>query len=298
MKRIRVAALVCAAIIFAYSSAAKAADSLDEQIAALEKENATLKKNLRVEVLQKENAELRKRLNVTAQSEPKPQMVRASTRQNDIAGASSALAYAPPANRAQVAKSPEYYPQVQPTSVQRWSGLYIGGHAGMGFGNWATSDNRVLTGGTTTSATNLDALGAIAGGQLGYSWQIGHFVFGPEFDLSISTVGKNKTQTSVGTGFYNPLYPSQAAASINWLSTLRGRVGFAFEDWLFFGSGGLAIGGINFYSPSWSMNNTETAVGYAVGGGLEYAVNSHLALRAEYLRYQFPKKSTNIVFSS
>ena len=120
------AALIYVATVFSYVGAAKAADSLDEQIASLEKENAALKKSLRLDALQKENAELRKRLNGSSSDQPRPQTVRSSSRQNDVAGASSALAYAPRAS----STHPNNYPAVQPPFAQSWTGVYVGGSFG------------------------------------------------------------------------------------------------------------------------------------------------------------------------
>ena len=106
-------------------------DSLDDQIAALEKENVTLKKSIRLEALKKENASLRSQLGVAAATE-RPKAGQSADRLSSAVGASEALAYVPTKARGRVNEAPmviaepTYY--VPPT----WSGVYVGGHAGMG----------------------------------------------------------------------------------------------------------------------------------------------------------------------
>lgn len=300
MKCIVMPALAVAAIVGTFN-VATATESLDEQIAALEKENATLKKVMRLQSLQKENAELRKRVEVTTRSEPRakaiePETVKSVGRRNTAEVAADAMAYAPGGSSASVTKG---HPPEQPF-VRRWAGPYVGGHAGMGFGNWNSMEvpSSVVAGaGGSVLSENmkLNALGAVAGGQVGYSWQLSHLIFGVEADVSVSSVGATAPRNIVvnfgaGIGGVTAVTTQTADASVDWLSSFRGRLGVASNNWLFFGSGGLAVAGItnviNSYTAPAKVGKTIT--GYAVGGGLAYALSPQLAFRAEYLRYQFP----------
>src|SRR5262245_3838294 len=100
-------------------------------------------------------------------------------------------------------KAPRY---IEPAA--NWSGWYIGAHAGVA---WQQATESVY------SDLSFNKSGFIGGGQLGYNWQHGNFVFGLESDISGLT-GKN----SDGYGFLS--------SSIRWLSTVRGRFGLAVGD--------------------------------------------------------------------
>jgi outer membrane immunogenic protein len=68
----------------------------------------------------------------------------------------------------------------------------------------------------------------------------------------------------------------------DWLATARGRAGFAFDRFLPFVTGGLAVGNVNANVPGFgSASNTNT--GWTVGGGLEYALSRNITAKAEYL---------------
>src|SRR5215831_13025927 len=97
--------------------------------------------------------------------------------------------------------------------VSSWAGWYIGAHFGA---NWQQSD-RSNFGYGAPERTN--ATGFIGGGQLGYNWQHGNFVFGLEGDGSgLSGRGRNDVTYAATTG------------SIRWLSTVRARFGLAVGD--------------------------------------------------------------------
>ena len=105
-----------------------------------------------------------------------------------------------------------YYPP--PASIYNWTGLYAGLNLGY---EWGKVTN-----------TSIDPSGVAGGGQIGYNWQIGQFVFGAETDIQIS----GADDTFAPYKFSNP-----------WFGTLRGRAGFAINNVLLFGSVGLAYGG-------------------------------------------------------
>jgi outer membrane immunogenic protein len=68
----------------------------------------------------------------------------------------------------------------------------------------------------------------------------------------------------------------------DWLGTARGRVGFAFDRFLPFVTGGLAVGDINANVPGFGSATTTNA-GWTVGGGLEMALGKNWTAKAEYL---------------
>lgn len=135
---------------------------------------------------------------------------------------------------------------------------------------------------------------AVAGLHAGYLWQIGSVAFGPEIDLDLATISRAKP-TAVATTSSCPTcitatssYTGEYRHDVHWLSTARLRAGISAADWFFFGSVGAAVGGFEMRSGASSFSSSDVAVGYALGGGVEYAWSPNLALRLEYLRYQFP----------
>ncbi len=304
MKRIVLFFAICAVTIVGNGSPRRAiADDLDSRLAELEKKNLDLKKMVRIEALEKENLALSQKLNVPA----------AHDRTRDAAVTTARAPREPAVYNAMAADYPtKSGPHYAPPEVlaPQWAGPYLGLHAGMGFGKWPTSTSSVSSSGTPGSTTafngsdNSSGLGGLAGFQVGYLWQIGAFVFGPEFDLSVSTVGsKNNLPSnfSITDQTFSGNFVT-SAASLKWLSTIRGRVGVAAGDWLFFGTGGLAAAGLDLESNSpffsTAIANSKVVFGYAAGGGLEYALGPNARLRMEYLYYGFPEKTANFQESS
>jgi hypothetical protein len=247
MKRVVAFFAICAFGIAGNGSPNTAiADDLDSRLAEVEKKNLDLKKMVRIEALEKENLALSQKLNVT-------------TAHTGSAAVTTAKAPREPAvYNAMAADYPtKSGPRYAPPEVlaPQWAGPYLGLHAGMGFGKWPTSISSVSssTGSPATAfnaSDNSSSLGGLAGLHAGYLWQIGAFVFGPELDLDVSTVGNKSTipisfSQSFGGSSFSETFPTTNSATLKWLSTLRGRAGIAAGDWLFFGTGGLATAGLD-----------------------------------------------------
>jgi outer membrane immunogenic protein len=154
-------------------------------------------------------------------------------------------------------KAPRYIEQ--PAS---WAGWYIGANVG---GAWQEAQIE----GASFSKTAF-----IGGGQLGYNWQHGNFVFGLEGDIS-GLSGKNNLSES-GYDF--------ATSSIRWLSTVRGRFGLAVGDTMAYMTAGVAIGGVkNTINEGVSYSSSKTSVGWTVGGGVEHMLNRNWTIGLEGL---------------
>jgi outer membrane immunogenic protein len=167
---------------------------------------------------------------------------------------------------ADLSLAPLYKASPPPVAVAPydWSGFYIGinGGGGWGHSHW---------GGT---GTGFGVDGGQVGGTAGYNRQIGNFVFGVEGDIDWS--GLNGTGTSAGC-------PAGCSTSDSWLSTVRGRVGYAFDRVMPYATGGLAVGDIRAAMPGFS-SGTSTNAGWTLGGGLEVALPGNWSAKAEYLR--------------
>src|SRR5262249_41299671 len=115
----------------------------------------------------------------------------------------------------------------------------------------------------------------IGGGQLGYNWQHGNFVFGLEGDIS-GLSGKN----SITSGY------TSLSSSIRWLSTVRGRFGLAVGDTMAYTTAGVAIGGVRnsvTLFDEFSYSSTKTKTGWTVGGGVEHMLNPNWTIGLEGL---------------
>ena len=163
-----------------------------------------------------------------------------------------------------------------------WSGFYLGAHAGYGRGKYDIDTATVVGGVVVDTASNSFALdGWLSGGQIGFNWQVDQLVLGIEGDMSWSNIG--------GDFQYDPLRPAAiAGADINWLATLRGRIGVAYDRTLLYATGGLARGKDLGFANSVIVTGDRasasgTRTGWAAGGGLEHALTDNLSIKAEYL---------------
>jgi len=171
---------------------------------------------------------------------------------------------------------PAYLPPPPPIPfVHNWTGFYAGAHAGVGWSNGDSSGSA----------------GFIGGGQVGFNYQINQWVLGVEGDLSGTTIKDSVSATVVGPG---AVLTGNAEASLNWVSTLAPRVGYAFNDWLVYGkvggawahTSGTATAGINGLQLA-SVSVDETLSGWMLGIGAEYAVWNNWTAKIEYNMMDF-----------
>ena len=191
--------------------------------------------------------------------------------------------------------------------VFTWTGFYVGGNAGYGF----SGDNSVTTVGAFPAAqtaiasgfipsnTKLKPEGFVGGGQIGYNWQFGSVVLGAEADFQYTDLGQTRTLSN-NLGIY-----SSYRTNTTWLGTVRGRVGYAWDRWMVYGTGGLAYGdvynrhfvGTTGSAPVFAGANKDTETGYTVGAGVEYALpstswlGSAATIKVEYLYYDLGKRT-------
>jgi outer membrane immunogenic protein len=138
----------------------------------------------------------------------------------------------------------------------------------------------------------------IGGGQAGVNWQINQFVLGVEGDGQV-LVGTNNNNNNNFFGFGNN------GNNTRFLGTVRGRGGIAFDRFLVYGTGGVAFGTgptINNFNPFLISagpffnnvnNNNNWRVGYAVGGGVEYAFLNNWSVKLEYLYTDLERTNNN-----
>jgi len=166
---------------------------------------------------------------------------------------------------------------VPPPPIFTWTGFYVGLNVGYGIGR--TDHFDFVTDGTIAPH---GVNGGFVGGTAGYNYQAGPLVVGVLADSDWGVI----TGSTVC-----PVATFVCATRGEFLGSVRGRVGYAWDRLLIFASGGLGLGEFKY-----SVDNTTTGVnaendvfkpGFAVGGGIEYAITNNWSIKGEYLYYGF-----------
>jgi outer membrane immunogenic protein len=167
-----------------------------------------------------------------------------------------------------------------PSAVYNWGGGYLGLNGGYAFGTSDWTFGALSTG-------NFQTNGFLFGGQLGWNFQYGSVVGGLEGDVDWSGLSGSSSSGLCAP----PHVPAGFACTTksDWLSTARGRVGYAFDRILLFATGGLALANVELAvtNPAASISNVEA--GWTVGAGLEYAFADLWTAKIEYLFVDFGK---------
>ena len=206
-----------------------------------------------------------------------------------------------------------------------WTGLYFGANAGYGWGQYSSNitftglgasgltnpvpgfgpagiaGGIIAVGGPTElSGTRIigsgSPSGAIAGGQIGFNWQAGMFVFGAEID------GQWSGQENTFTVACGPRCSATESIKIRSLATGRGRFGLAF-DWIMpYVTGGAAlVNGLNNLSMTVAGTSasflplSHSTLGWTAGAGVEIALWSNWSAKFEYL-YVSANGATKVAF--
>jgi outer membrane immunogenic protein len=146
-----------------------------------------------------------------------------------------------------------YYPSI-------WQGLYAGVH--VGFSNGGD--------------------GVLGGGQLGYNWQSGRIVYGVEGDFALSSIEE-------GASACSPFACAHASASLDWMATARGRIGYLIDPRILaYATAGIGIvswsaeGGITGCQLcTIKLDGTES--GFVFGLGVEGKISETMTARIEFL---------------
>lgn len=169
-------------------------------------------------------------------------------------------------------------------SAYNWSGAYIGGQIGYGWGN----DKWSFQGIDYTVPAKPDGfLGGIYGG---YNWQVGNgFVLGADADFTFSGMKKSGIDGD-DAGTPDPTYGY--GSKIDWTAALRGRLGYGADRFLPYIAGGVAFAHQNVSaSLSSPFSESATRTGWTIGLGVDYAATDNLIVRAEYRYSDFGKKT-------
>ncbi|MFD1703033.1 outer membrane protein [Methylopila henanensis] len=157
-----------------------------------------------------------------------------------------------------------------------WTGPYIGLQAGY---SWGDAKFRAL-GGRVSSSPD----GFVVGAYAGYNFQLdgSPVVLGIETDFNYADIDASRSVLGL-----------RGRTQTDWTGATRARIGYAFDRFLVYGAAGVAyadrevrVRGVG--------RDSKTAVGWTVGGGVEYAATDNIAVRAEYRYSDFGKDSFRI----
>jgi outer membrane immunogenic protein len=155
------------------------------------------------------------------------------------------------------AKAPVFVPGYS------WTGFYAGINGG---GAWGRSD-------WSGFGSDTDVSGGLVGVTAGYNWQTGNLVFGLEGDID---------WTSIKGSFTNAACPTGCETKNNWLGTVRGRLGYAFDRVMPYITGGLAVGDVKA-TQAGVGSVSDTNAGWTIGAGVEAALAANWTAKLEYL---------------
>jgi outer membrane immunogenic protein len=215
-----------------------------------------------------------------------------------------------------------------------WTGFHVGLNAGAGWGNsngqylavaptafdagWPAGDAALAStqaaafaAAASASVTGGNNVGFIGGGQIGYDWQFyGSFLAGLEADIQgiASSGGARSIITAVpaGDGVSNFVGVTSGRSNIQYLGTVRGRLGWLFLPTLLaYGTGGLAYAGVNLHTATsvtsdavttagfGGVNFSNTQVGWTAGGGVEWMFVPNWSAKVEYHYYDLGTVTQN-----
>jgi outer membrane immunogenic protein len=191
------------------------------------------------------------------------------------------------------------------TQTTTWTGLNLGVQAGTAFGG--RSGDAGFDPGTSAALgggdSNYDFDGNFIGGaNIGYDYQFqNNVVLGAVADISYLDRTKKTSYTTPGGSEFSD------ETELNYLGTVRARLGYAMDDVLFYGTGGLAYGdvkqessapstaaGSEFAGYNFDSSSEKTSVGYAVGAGVDVMAAQNLSFGVEYLYTNLGENSQTI----
>jgi len=189
-------------------------------------------------------------------------------------------------------------PVFAPPIVVSWTGVYVGVHGGFyrADKDWSfTSVNNgagVMVPIVPATTTGHRVTGGLFGGQAGFNFQTGSWVWGVEAQWS-GTGGDGSSDCPIPNG------GGICRTDVRWLGTAAGRVGYAWGSALLFGKGGFAWArdryDISFATvPTGNESGTQDRTGWMAGAGLEYALSSNWSVKVEYDYLNFGTDSANL----
>jgi high affinity Mn2+ porin len=196
----------------------------------------------------------------------------------------------------------------EPALPYDWTGPYLGGNLGIAWGSSSWTAGPGVSGSSTLfqPIDHFDEGGSwFTGLQGGYNYVLpNHLFLGAEVDLTAPSfpklpAGANPFGLSIGG---NTTFPSPALGNVDFFETVlmsgtvRGRIGYALDDWLFYGTGGFAWSYDRQSLTQVSTGNTATPtlwrLGWAAGAGVETPIAPHWTAGLQYLYTGYGNSTT------
>ncbi|MFN3170724.1 MAG: outer membrane protein [Hyphomicrobiales bacterium] len=162
----------------------------------------------------------------------------------------------------------EVIPDVISYQDSLWTGFYAGVHGGFGLLDTQGSDG--------IDGENYRT--PIGGAHAGFNYQVGSFVLGLEADVSAINIDED-----LDTPF--------ADVKADWIGSARARVGYAFDQVMFYATGGGALAHAESTSNTSGVSDDNIHKGYVLGAGVEVFVSHDWVIGAEYLRYELDEEA-------
>ena len=158
-----------------------------------------------------------------------------------------------------------------------WTGIYVGANVGYAWGRTTGT-----AGIAAPAVGHFDINGWQAGGQIGGNYQIQNWVLGIEADYQWADIDGSATVGAVTD-----------TARVRSYGTLRGRVGYAWDRWMVYGTGGWAFDArtrYTFATPA-AFSGSRDLNGWAAGAGVEYAFAPNWSAKLEYLHVDLDSRT-------
>jgi outer membrane immunogenic protein len=161
-------------------------------------------------------------------------------------------------------------------AIYDWTGFYIGGNGG--WGQARACWDFVVPGAATTAAGCREGSGGVVGGQVGYRWQTGQFVFGVEGQGDWADLSSTNVVT------FNTAFSTRA--KVDGIGLINGQIGYAWNNALLYLAGGAAVTGSRFdilnAAGTSLASSSATRWGADVGVGFEYGFTPNWSVGAQY----------------
>jgi outer membrane immunogenic protein len=183
-----------------------------------------------------------------------------------------------------------------------WTGCYGGLQAGGGWGEKDLTDTaQALSPTSGFTSANLNISGYVIGGQIGCDYQFApNWVVGIEGSVAGGNIGASTAPALTVAGAI-PGDNATFKETTDLLASATGRIGYAWNNWMLYGKGGVAWSNDRYDAPGvftgvpYELQGSETRIGWTVGAGVEWAFSDVWSVKVEYDYYGFGNRNVTFV---
>jgi outer membrane immunogenic protein len=179
-----------------------------------------------------------------------------------------------------------------------WTSCYAGLHAGGGWGEKDLTDTLgIFSGITGFASANVDITGYMIGGQIGCNYQ-----FAPSWVVGIEGAASGGSISKTGNIAVPGGDDASFKATTDFLASITGKIGYAWDRWMLYGKGGVALVGDRYHiadvAQTYAFDGSEDRIGWTAGAGIEWAFTPEWSVKLEYDYYGFGTKSVLLIDST